>query len=552
MCGESWGVEWDLELEVFTLAGNSSGVDGIKVNEKLLPERDCNDSQHGQCGIGVEHQEMESEETDIVIAEKDPGASDGHGRVVTDTTHSGGGEQSSGSTEQNVNERGLLDQIGGIKRSAKPVRTSCMVGCLRDKNEQTIAKVLQLVSRQRSIQSQRAEHELVEPKPVPTSSSQPDTQGTSESREGQSTSDNYSSGLERSGLVKPIERDESGGGGSGASGGVSGEKSIDGQSESVSPIRKDESGKGDKHAAGEELFRRMAGRVGLDGEAMNNMNESSSMETWRKRRIGLHVFCVYMEENNMELEEVFKASPDVILSNALSWREKKGGKGALEEMRKLKTHMGILLSMFSDMRDVASSPMVQAIIKRLKLERPNKAKYPTVQNINQLLICIANSEMKHGRLQMRKVVALLVAFSGAKMMELAAIQKKGHYGFWGRDYSQYNNQEEQKVENKKDYIKNKGWTVLSGESDERMVKKELASIGCSKELRKILDYAEVDGCYASSTVRYAMMTKLRGEGASLEEVNDFTGHALWSGIMYVFYNKPIARDIGALILEDSE
>jgi hypothetical protein len=49
-----------------------------------------------------------------------------------------------------------------------------------------------------------------------------------------------------------------------------------------------------------------------------------------------------------------------------------------------------------------------------------------------------------------------------------------------------------------------------------------------------------------------MMTKLRGEGASLEEVNDFTGHAPGSGIVDVFYNKPIARDIGALILKDSE
>jgi hypothetical protein len=50
---------------------------------------------------------------------------------------------------------------------------------------------------------------------------------------------------------------------------------------------------------------------------------------------------------------VFKARPDVLLSNALTWREKKGGKRALEEMRKLKTHIGVALSMFSDIRDVA-------------------------------------------------------------------------------------------------------------------------------------------------------------------------------------------------------
>ncbi|KAA6363886.1 MAG: hypothetical protein EZS28_040586, partial [Streblomastix strix] len=50
-----------------------------------------------------------------------------------------------------------------------------------------------------------------------------------------------------------------------------------------------------------------------------------------------------------------------------------------------------------------------------------------------------------------------------------------------------------------------------------------------KELNKILDQAEVDGCYAGSTVRHAMMTKLREEGVSLEEVNNFTGHAPGTG-----------------------
>ncbi|KAA6377407.1 MAG: hypothetical protein EZS28_027067, partial [Streblomastix strix] len=67
-------------------------------------------------------------------------------------------------------------------------------------------------------------------------------------------------------------------------------------------------------------FRRMAGRVGLDGGAVNNVIESSSMETWRKRRAGLHVFCEYMEEKKVDLDEIFKARPDVILSNALTWR----------------------------------------------------------------------------------------------------------------------------------------------------------------------------------------------------------------------------------------
>ncbi|KAA6368906.1 MAG: hypothetical protein EZS28_035568 [Streblomastix strix] len=150
--GESWEVEQDLELEVFKLTRNSSSVNGTKINEKLLSEGDCNDHQHGQCGNGVEYQEMESQETDVVIGKKDLVSGNGYGYTVTYTTHSGNGEQSSGSTEQDINEGGLLDQTRSTKRSTKPVRTSYMVGRLCDKNEQTIAKVLQLVFRQRSIQ----------------------------------------------------------------------------------------------------------------------------------------------------------------------------------------------------------------------------------------------------------------------------------------------------------------------------------------------------------------------------------------------------------------
>ncbi|KAA6373630.1 MAG: hypothetical protein EZS28_030841 [Streblomastix strix] len=69
---ESWRVEQDLELEVFKLTKNNRSAKVTKINEKLLSERDCNGCQHGQCGNGVEHQEIESEKADIVIAEKDP------------------------------------------------------------------------------------------------------------------------------------------------------------------------------------------------------------------------------------------------------------------------------------------------------------------------------------------------------------------------------------------------------------------------------------------------------------------------------------------------
>ncbi|KAA6381768.1 MAG: hypothetical protein EZS28_022704, partial [Streblomastix strix] len=148
-----------------------------------------------------------------------------------------------------------------------------------------------------------------------------------------------------------------------------------------------------------------------------------------------------------------------------------------------------------------------------------------------------------------KAMALLVAFSGARMTELTAIQRKDIVDsgeeitantIIKKEIREWLQDEECRYR-----FEDKIWWDYDK-------KKELGSIGCSREPRKILDYAEMDGCYASFIVIHAMMTKLRGEGASLEEVNDFTVHALGSGIVDVFYYKPNARNIGVLILKDSE
>ncbi|KAA6365167.1 MAG: hypothetical protein EZS28_039307 [Streblomastix strix] len=96
---------------------------------------------------------------------------------------------------------------------------------------------------------------------------------------------------------------------------------------------------------------------------------------------------------------------------------------ALEEIRRLKTLMNIALFLFSDMGDVIQSPQVYAIAERLILEKSSKAKYPMPWNINQLQTSIVNSEMEHDRLLMRKTVALLVAFSGARVIEFEALQR---------------------------------------------------------------------------------------------------------------------------------
>ncbi|KAA6355776.1 MAG: hypothetical protein EZS28_048698, partial [Streblomastix strix] len=45
-----------------------------------------------------------------------------------------------------------------------------------------------------------------------------------------------------------------------------------------------------------------------------------------------------------------------------------------------------------------------------------------------------------------------------------------------------------------------------------------------------------------------MMTKLRREGATQEEFNVYTRHAPGSNVVDVFYNKPVGRDLSALLL----
>ncbi|KAA6400951.1 MAG: hypothetical protein EZS28_003514 [Streblomastix strix] len=80
----------------------------------------------------------------------------------------------------------------------------------------------------------------------------------------------------------------------------------------------------------------------------------------------------------------------------------------------------------------------------------------------------------------------------------------------------------------------------------------LGGIGCSKELRKLLDDIGVDQQFADSSVRHSMMTKMRKEGTTQEEVNEATRHAPGSNVCDIFYYKPITRDLAALILKDSE
>ncbi|KAA6357890.1 MAG: hypothetical protein EZS28_046584 [Streblomastix strix] len=80
--------------------------------------------------------------------------------------------------------------------------------------------------------------------------------------------------------------------------------------------------------------------------------------------------------------------------------------------------------------------------------------------------------------------------------------------------------------------------------------RKMGSQGCSKMLRSLLDEIGIDQKFGGSTVRHAMKTKLTSEGATLKEMNEFTRHQENSNCVDNFYNIQVARDLGALLLND--
>ncbi|KAA6374435.1 MAG: hypothetical protein EZS28_030041 [Streblomastix strix] len=58
----------------------------------------------------------------------------------------------------------------------------------------------------------------------------------------------------------------------------------------------------------------------------------------------------------------------------------------------------------------------------------------------------------------------------------------------------------------------------------------LGSLGCSSELMELIRQAGVDDEFGGNIIRHSMMTKLRQEGASLLQVNEFTRYAPGSSV----------------------
>ncbi|KAA6381058.1 MAG: hypothetical protein EZS28_023416 [Streblomastix strix] len=179
---------------------------------------------------------------------------------------------------------------------------------------------------------------------------------------------------------------------------------------------------------------------------------------------------------------------------------------------------------------------MQAIIKQLNLDKKQKSKYQSVGNLSQLTRFILREGLGEGRVLMQRTMRLIVAFPATIMVELAAIVRK-------------NIEIDQQLLRIKTIVKKhkkpkefvitfmrrqsicctvaaiEKWlnamecTKVINEAiwldyDKRRI---FGGIGCNNELRKLLDDIGVDQEFAGSSVRHAMMTKMRKEGVMQEE-----------------------------------
>ncbi|KAA6364956.1 MAG: hypothetical protein EZS28_039516 [Streblomastix strix] len=155
----------------------------------------------------------------------------------------------------------------------------------------------------------------------------------------------------------------------------------------------------------------MSQNIGFNDEITMNLISAIRQETWRKRRAELHFFSNYFNEKKLELLDILYKIANVILANCLTWREKQEEKSKFEELRKIRTHVGVALSMLSECRDVGQSPIVQSMAKRMNLDRTQRRKYWSIWNLNQLFTYFTNKQVVDEKEIMRKSMALLVAFS---------------------------------------------------------------------------------------------------------------------------------------------
>ncbi|KAA6358461.1 MAG: hypothetical protein EZS28_046012, partial [Streblomastix strix] len=418
------GVGQKLGFKEFELERISSSIDGYQEVQGIADSKYNTIDINRQRSSGVPDKKMEGEERtvkDCKEVERPLAMSENR---VQNQTYSRSIEYNCGRVKQVGNERRLLSETGSVQLSSDRSGISSSGRWLRESNEQTVKRILQRISGQKRVSSQRVQLSMDQSHDISTSTDNNDIKNIIQDSERQCGGNANCTQMEGINMVRDVEEhveEESSSGTCEPSSGARGD--YDKQSIEETTSRSVGSTLGDKHAEGEQLFRQIASYVGLEEHTVMNIINSLSPETWRKRRAGMHLFSNYVKEKQVPMEQIVSKKADVLLSNALTWRELQGGDHMLEDLRKMKTHVGMVLSMFSSQDNVGQSPIIAALSNRLELDREQKSKYAVVWNLQMLLDYVRRTGLGSGRQLMRSTMALVVAFSGCRMTELAQMRR---------------------------------------------------------------------------------------------------------------------------------
>ncbi|KAA6393717.1 MAG: hypothetical protein EZS28_010753 [Streblomastix strix] len=79
-------------------------------------------------------------------------------------------------------------------------------------------------------------------------------------------------------------------------------------------------------------------RTRLTEQSVEVVIKAMSTESWRKRKVGVHLIEENIDEKNLSLDEMKDVRPDVIMVNKLTWRNEKRGVRSVADMQKIRAH----------------------------------------------------------------------------------------------------------------------------------------------------------------------------------------------------------------------
>ncbi|KAA6369836.1 MAG: hypothetical protein EZS28_034637, partial [Streblomastix strix] len=301
-----------------------------------------------------------------------------------------------------------------------------------------------------------------------------------------------------------------------------------------------------------------------------------SFEIWKKRRTGLTYLVDYIETNLIDIELLLGESPDIQIVNVLAQVAKQGGGKMFSKMKVLKTHSCIVCSQLSKIKDDANSPLFKSFVKEYQFNYEAKPKYETVWEISALFYFINNWNTQSNDDVQVKAMALLVAFSAARMIELARMVLE--------DICYIGEQMQIQVLPKKcgilwnDTIKLNPrhckccpieglqiWILIrqsiSSESTSlrwNFTKRtDATSQNCSKLMSILLRMADIPSTYSGPSIRHSMMTRLKQSGLlKLRSIHLLGTHLIckqsistiivpFKGILYLYCQKRVPQPFAA-------